>query len=109
VIKDLIHGVHRGSVLIGQHDGNDPLGQGRIRWIRRMVGEGPIVVIDLEEDRVALGFERSEVMFFVRIIGVAEVIIRCDCLDNSVDAELARAVAARSQLGTVERHRVSRQ
>ena len=56
-----------------------------------MVGEGAIVIIDLEEDRFALCFERPEIVFFIRIIGVAEVVEHRDCLDDPVDSFWPRA------------------
>ena len=59
------------SVLVGKHDRDDPLGDRRIGWIGRMVSEGPIVIIDLEKDRFTFSLERSEIVFFIRIIGVA--------------------------------------
>ena len=50
-----------------------------------MVGEGSIKIIDLEKDRFPLGYERSEVMFSVRVVGVTEGIIHSDCFDDPVD------------------------
>jgi len=47
---------HR-SVLLGQHDGDDAFGDRWVGRIRRVVGEGLIVIIDLEKDRSPLGLE----------------------------------------------------
>ena len=44
-----------------------------------------IVIIDLEKDRVAVGFERAKVMFFVWIVGVAKVVVDFDGLDDARD------------------------
>ena len=59
-----------------------------------MVGEGPIKIVDLEKDRFAFDFERPEVVFFVRVVGVAEVIEHGDRLDNPVDSFLAEGCNA---------------
>ena len=42
-----------------------------------------IVIIDLEKDRVALGFERAKIMFFMWIVGVAKVVVDFDRLDDA--------------------------
>ena len=44
-----------------------------------------VVIIDLEEDDLALRFERTKVVFFMWIVGMTEVVIDRDGLDNSVD------------------------
>ena len=44
-----------------------------------------IVIIDLEKDRVALGFERAKVMFCVWVAGVAKVVVDFDRLDDARD------------------------
>jgi len=49
------------------------------------VGEGSSKIIDLEKDSFPLDLERSEVMFAVRVVGVAEVIIPSDCLNDPVE------------------------
>ena len=50
-----------------------------------MHGQRGIVIIDLEKDRVAIGFERAKVVFFVWIVGVAKVVIDFDGLDDARD------------------------
>ncbi len=44
-----------------------------------------IVIIDLEKDRVAVGFERTKIVFFVWVVGVAKVVIDFDSLDDARD------------------------
>ena len=39
-----------------------------------MVGQVVVEVIDLEKDRMALRFERPEVMFCVRVVGVTKIV-----------------------------------
>ena len=53
------------------------------------------VVIDLEKDGVALGFERAKVMFFIWIVGVAKVVINFDGLDDARDRFRAERSNAR--------------
>ena len=65
-----------------------------------MVGEGAIVKVDLEKDLFAFGFEHPEIVFFVRVVGVAEVVERGDRLDNPVDSFLAEGCNARSDDGS---------
>jgi hypothetical protein len=45
------------SVLVGEHDRDNPLSHRRISWIGGMVGEGPIKIIDLEKDRLTFSLE----------------------------------------------------
>ena len=40
-----------------------------------MVREALVEVIDLKKDRVAFGFERAKIVLFVRVIGVAEIVV----------------------------------
>jgi len=61
------------SVLLGQHDGDHALGDGPVSCVWGMVGEALVVIIDLEKDRLTVGFERAEIVLFVRIVGVAEI------------------------------------
>jgi hypothetical protein len=42
-----------------------------------------IEIIDLEKYRVAAGFKRAKVMFFVRVVGVAEIVVDRDSLDDA--------------------------
>ena len=51
-----------------------------------MGGERLVEIIDLEKDRLAVGFERAEVVFFVRVVGVAEIVIDGDGLDDARDS-----------------------
>jgi hypothetical protein len=44
-----------------------------------MHGQRGIIIIDLEKDRAAIGFERAKVMFFVWVVGVAKVVVHFDC------------------------------
>src|SRR5580704_7995276 len=54
------------SVLLSQHNGDHTLGDRFISRIWRMTGEGFVVIVDLEKDRVAIGFERAKIMLLVR-------------------------------------------
>jgi hypothetical protein len=55
------HGVEVGalqwSILLRQHDRDDPLGDGRIGRIGRMHRQVLIEIIDLEHDHVTVSFE----------------------------------------------------
>ena len=62
---------------------NHALGDRRIGWVGRVLAKRLIVVVDLEKDRVAVGVEHTEIMLFVRIVRLAEVVIDGDGLDNS--------------------------
>src|ERR1017187_1313064 len=65
-------------ILVGQHDRDDSFGHRRVGRIRGMISEASIVVVDLEKDRFPFGFERSEVVFFVWIVSVAEIVVHSD-------------------------------
>jgi hypothetical protein len=56
------------SVLFREHDRNHPADNGCSIWI---VDIWLFIQIDLEEDRVAVDFERAEIVLFVRIILMA--------------------------------------
>ena len=58
-------------------DGSDGSGECKV--------SGIIIVIDFEKDQVAVGFERAEVVFSVRVIGVAEVVVDFDGRDDARD------------------------
>jgi hypothetical protein len=45
-----------------------------------------VEIIDLEKDHLAVGFERAKVVFFMRVIGMAKIVIRGDCVDDSGDS-----------------------
>jgi hypothetical protein len=55
-----------------------------------MVGQGLVEIIDLEKDRLSVGFERPKIMFFVWVIGVAKIAIHRDGFDDAVDSLLAK-------------------
>ena len=84
------------SVFLRQHDGDDALGDGWVGRIGGMHGQRGIVIIDLEKDRVAIGFERAKVMFFVWIVGVAKVVVDFDGLDDARDCFGAKRSNAQS-------------
>ena len=50
-----------------------------------MVHEGLIVIIDLKKDHVAVGFECAKVVLFMRVVGVAEIVIDGNCFDDASD------------------------
>ena len=50
-----------------------------------MQGQRRIIIIDFEKDRVAVGFERAKVMFFVWVVGVAKVVVHFDGRDDARD------------------------
>ena len=47
-----------------------------------MMGEGVVVVVDLEKDRLTLRLKDSEVVLLVRVVGTAEIVIDRDRLDD---------------------------
>jgi len=53
-----------------------------------MVGERFVVVVDLEKDHMAFGFERAKVMLLVRVVGVTKVVEDGDCFHNPFDGAL---------------------
>ena len=67
-------------VLFRQHDSNHALGDRRIGWVGRVLAKRLIVVVDLEKYRVAVGVAHTEIMLFVRIVRLAEVVIDGDRL-----------------------------
>jgi hypothetical protein len=73
-----------GSILLRQHDGDDALGDGRVGRIGRMHRQGRIEII-VEEQLVPFNFEHAEVMFLVWVIGVAEIVVDRDSLDDASD------------------------
>jgi hypothetical protein len=42
-----------------------------------------IEIIDLEKYFVAIGFERAEIVLFVWVVGVAEIVVNGDCFDDT--------------------------
>ena len=65
-----------------------------------MRGQRGVEIIDLEKDRVAIGYERAKVMFFVWIVGMAKVVIDFDCLDDASDSLGAEGGDAASHHGS---------
>jgi hypothetical protein len=55
-----------------------------------VVRQGLVEIIDLEKDRLTFGLERPKIMLFVWVIGVAEVVIHRDSLDDALDSLLAK-------------------
>ena len=80
-------------ILLGQHDGDDALGDRRIGGIGRVIRERLVEIIDFEKDGVAVSFERAEVVLAKGVVGVAEIVIDRDGLDDPVDR---RRITARS-------------
>jgi hypothetical protein len=72
-----------GLVLFRQHDGNHALSNGRVARIGRLMAECFVVVLDLEKYHRSIDFERAKVMLFIGIIGLAEIVIDGDRLDDS--------------------------
>ena len=87
--KFRIHISIRGLIVLRQHDRDHAPGNRRVGWIRRVVCERPVKIVDLEKDRLAVGFERSKFMLFVRVVGTTEVTEHRDGLDDPVDGDLA--------------------
>jgi len=74
------------SVFFRQHDCDDALGDGWVGRIGGMRGQCGVEIIDLEKDRAAIGLERTKVVFFVWIVGVAKVVIDLDGLHDARDS-----------------------
>ena len=55
-----------------------------------MVRQVLVEVVDLEKDRLSVGFERPKIMFFVWVIGVAKIVIHRDGFDDALDSLLAK-------------------
>ena len=70
------------SIFFGKHDRDDPFRNARVCRVGRVMGEGVVVVVDLEEDRLTLRLKDPEVMLFVRIVGTTEIVIDRDRLDD---------------------------
>ena len=54
-----------------------------------MVRERLVVIVDLEKYPVTVSIECAEVMFFVRVVGVAEIVVHSDGLHDALDGFLA--------------------
>jgi hypothetical protein len=48
-----------------------------------MHGQRGIKIIDLEKYLVAIGFERAEIVLFVWVVGVAEIVVNGNCFDDA--------------------------
>jgi len=46
------------------------------------MGQGVVVIVDLEEDCLTLCLEDPEVMFFMRVVGTTKIVIDRDSLDD---------------------------
>ena len=55
-----------------------------------MVGQVLVVIIDLEKDRLSVGFERPKIMLFVWVIGVTKIVIHRDGFDDALNSLLAK-------------------
>src|SRR5690242_14674887 len=73
------------SVLFGEHDSNDTLGNVGIGCVLGVSRQRRIAIIDFEIDGMTIGFESSEVVLFVRIISMTEIIVHGDSLNDSSD------------------------
>ena len=80
-----------GSVFLREHDGEDTLGYGLIRWVGRAAVEIAIVAIDLTEDRRVSVLEAAEVMLAPRI-GVRGEIGERTCVVKSFSVVKTRGV-----------------
>ena len=78
--------IYRASVFLGQHDGDDPLGDHRVGWVRRVSGEPLVEIIDFEKDQMAIGLKRAKVVFPVWVVGVAKIVVHRDGLDDPGDS-----------------------
>jgi len=76
----------RRLVLFSQRNRDDAFGDRGVGGIGRVVLARLVEGINLEKDFVAIGFERTEVVFFVRIVGVAEIVVDGDRLDDARDS-----------------------
>jgi hypothetical protein len=77
---------HR-SILVSQHDGDDALGDRWISRVGRVRSECLVVVVDLEKYRLAIDLERPKIVFFVWVIGVAEIVVHRDGFDDASSPE----------------------
>jgi hypothetical protein len=69
--------------FLRQHDRDDALGDVWVGRIGGMHGQRGIEIIDLEKDRVSIGFERAKVMLFVRVVGMAKAVVYFDGADDT--------------------------
>jgi hypothetical protein len=76
-LGNVFHGIL--SVFFGQHDRDHALGNGGVCRVGRVLAEVAVVVINLEEESVPVDFERTKVVFFVGVVGVAKVVAPAAC------------------------------
>ena len=91
------HGRSRGqrSVFAGQHHDHDPLRDGRISRVRRVIDEVLVVVIDLEHYFDAIYREDRAVVLAIRIIVTGECIESRDCSEDTRDGSDAQGLNSR--------------
>src|SRR6202048_4807297 len=73
------------SILLGQHDRDHAFGDRGVGRIRGLIREALVVVVDLEEHRMAIRIEAAKVVLFVGIVGVTKVVEHRDGLDDPGD------------------------
>jgi hypothetical protein len=49
-----------------------------------------VKIVDLEKDRMTVGFKRAKVVFLMRVVGMAKVVKDFDCPDNAGDGLCTR-------------------
>ena len=64
-----------------------------------MIGDGTIKIIDFEKYLLTFCLERSKIMFFIRIVGVAKIIVDRDGLDDAGDGFLTEGCNAWGDYG----------
>src|SRR6202048_770321 len=73
------------SIFLGQHDGDHALGDRGVGGIRGVIAEALVEVVDLEQDRMAIGIKAAKVVLLVGIVGVAKVVKHRDGLNDPSD------------------------
>ena len=76
-------------VLRGQHDSNDPGRDVGVRWVRRPAFQQEVVVVDLPQDSLACGCERTEIVFVVGVVGSRELVELPDTVEDRADGHQA--------------------
>ena len=74
------------SILLGQHDGDDALGDQWIGRVGRVIRQRLVEIIDFEKYQLAVGFERAEIVFFIWVVGMAKIVVHRDGLDDPGDS-----------------------
>src|SRR6266550_2480969 len=82
----------RTSILLSQHDRQHARDD---RFSICALDIWLLIQVDLEKYLVTIGIERAEVMFFMRVVGVAEIVIDSDGLDDAFDGFLPERSDAR--------------